>query len=151
MCWRDRARGSTGLRSDAAGALGALGDRPAADALAARLSDADEDVVIAASRALGALGDATCVPALLAPFRSERSSDTLKMTAAYALVRLGHREDGAGAHLAALLEQDEAHMRSALALLLAEWKPDLLGWDPALPAAEQEDAVARWKEFLLPA
>ena len=102
------------VRSEAASALGNLGDRSAVVALVAALSDVDDSVRSEAARALGNLGDRSAVDALVAALSDV--DDSVRSEAARALGNLGDRS-AVDALVAALDDENRGVRRSAASAL----------------------------------
>lgn len=131
-------------RRSAALALGALPDRDAAPLLRPLLTDPDWDVVMAAARSLAALGDRGSVPAMWAALRQAPWPETQRELAVD-LARLG---SSAGVpFLLRGLDADDVLPRELAFSALFSITGVHLGYEPAAPALDRAQAVARLQSW----
>jgi HEAT repeat protein len=136
------------VRLRAAQALGVIGDPASETVLRAALQDRDEGVVATAALALGALGAKDSVEALRAVLRGEKAPARLRWTAAIGLARASGGDAEAGDHLLQIMREAPALRRTELAADLAEWRPELEGWEAKAEPSLQTEALSRWESLL---
>jgi len=126
------------LRTNAALALGRIGEARALKPLLATLTDSDADVRSAAAEALGRLGDARALPALIARLSSESEMDVRGATVG--LGALGSAK--AVESLTKLLSSTNWEVRWRAAIALGQIG-DKAPWSALGPLAKDSNAVVK--------